>query len=327
MLTPLVFVSAAFALSGVSIEAGAASYYNKDYVSAFKQWALLARNDEPRAQHNIGVLYFNGEGVKGDKRKARLWFERAAKLGNAPSAHNLGWIYEYGLGVKKNLERARAWYAQAARQGFAPSESKLGLLLFQEGKYSQAKVFLSRAAARGQARAQFLLGEIYARGLLGKQDGALALRWYQVATNNGDGDAAYALARHYLGLEKRNEVKIANLLNRAAERGNIAAINALGWAFIKGIGVSEDEDKAQQLFLISAQAGYGQAAFNLSALHFTRGDFAEGYKWLLIAQGLGANNLANEAQLFLNELDGEEQEEASGQARKWLVDNKKGKAG
>ena len=301
-----------------AMERGAVAYEGKDYATAFKQWAPLARTHDPRAQHNIGILYFNGEGVTQNQQTARRWFERAAQQGYARSQYNLGWIYEMGLGVEKNLTTARQWYGVAVAQEFAPAEFRLGLLYFTSGDYPRARSLLARAAAAGQAQAQFLLGKIYDEGLVGEKNKDLALRWYRIAANNGNGDGAYMLALHYLTLEKRNEFQIVNLLNQAAERGNVEAVNALGWAFVKGIGVKVDWVTATKLFLIAAREGYAEAGVNLAAIYSARRDYEKTYLWLVIAERLGSENIGNKKKLFAKRLDEEERQTAEAEAQRWL---------
>ncbi len=62
------------------------------------------------AQANLGLLYYDGQGVPRDYIKAREWFEKAAAQGHAGAQNNLGALYEFGHGVKQDSVRAYMWY-------------------------------------------------------------------------------------------------------------------------------------------------------------------------------------------------------------------------
>ena len=53
-------------------------------------WFLkAAEQGQAKAQFNLGVLYFNGQGVKQDFVNAKKWFEKAAKQGHAEATEFL----------------------------------------------------------------------------------------------------------------------------------------------------------------------------------------------------------------------------------------------
>ncbi len=65
------------------------------------------------AQHGMGFMYLEGEGVPSDGAEAARWFRLAAEQGLAGSQTTLAMMYEEGRGVEKNLEEARRWYRAA----------------------------------------------------------------------------------------------------------------------------------------------------------------------------------------------------------------------
>ena len=74
------------------------------------------------AMHNLGFMYYSGEGVKPDYRKAFELFERAAIDGNRDdSMHNLGYCYLEGIGVEIDKAKAIDWYLKAAEAGYVYS--------------------------------------------------------------------------------------------------------------------------------------------------------------------------------------------------------------
>jgi len=48
------------------------------------------------AQNNLGAMYFTGEGVARDEKKAIEWFEKAAAQGNEDARANLDAIKASG---------------------------------------------------------------------------------------------------------------------------------------------------------------------------------------------------------------------------------------
>ena len=61
-----------------------------------------AESGDAKAQHNLGVMYENGQGVPQDYAEALKWFRLAADQGDAKAQHNLGVMYYYGEGVPQD---------------------------------------------------------------------------------------------------------------------------------------------------------------------------------------------------------------------------------
>ena len=62
---------------------GLAAYNRGDYATALRELRTLAEQDFVRAQYNLGLMYYNGEGVPRDYAEAATWFRRAADQGHA----------------------------------------------------------------------------------------------------------------------------------------------------------------------------------------------------------------------------------------------------
>ena len=50
-----------------------------DFAVALKEWQPLAEQGDAVAQHNLGVLYRNGQGVPQDYAEALKWYRQAAE--------------------------------------------------------------------------------------------------------------------------------------------------------------------------------------------------------------------------------------------------------
>ena len=65
---------------------------------------------------SIGVIYYEGLGVKKDYVKARNFSEKACKAGDELGCTNLGVLYLEGLGVKKDYAKARSLFEKACNE-------------------------------------------------------------------------------------------------------------------------------------------------------------------------------------------------------------------
>ena len=87
-----------------------------DGKSASEQTSI--RNSRALAMVRIGCMYRAGQGGEGvNYPKAKEWFERAAKLGDASAMNNLSMMYAVGDGVPKDQALSEEWfkkYEQAA---------------------------------------------------------------------------------------------------------------------------------------------------------------------------------------------------------------------
>ncbi len=67
------------------LEAGLSAMEQKDYATASAKFHSAAQQGNARAQSNLGVLYFEGQGVARDYTRAHMWFNIAAVRGNKDS--------------------------------------------------------------------------------------------------------------------------------------------------------------------------------------------------------------------------------------------------
>ncbi len=95
---------------------------------------------------------------RGEYKKAVDQWRPAAIAGDPDAQFNLGQAYKLGRGVPVDLSQAEEWYRKAAVQGHFQAEENYGLALFQNGKHADAVPWLERSAARGEPRAQLVLG-------------------------------------------------------------------------------------------------------------------------------------------------------------------------
>ena len=80
-----------------------------------------------------------------------------AKRGDPEAMFQLGEAYRTGTGVTADRDQALAWFKRAADQGDRPARDAMGMLLFTRGNRQEAMPLIEAAAARGDARALYIL--------------------------------------------------------------------------------------------------------------------------------------------------------------------------
>ena len=84
-----------------------------------------------------------------------------------------------------------------------------------------------------------------------------ALYWVRRAAELGHAQAQYELARCYMLVGGRGDVKQAFAwLHKAAAEGHPAAQFELGWFYLVGVGAKTDEKQAVLWFVKAASQGY-----------------------------------------------------------------------
>jgi TPR repeat protein len=146
------------------------AYSRGDYLRAVQLLLPLAQRGDAEAQTRLGLMYFNGQGVREDDDAAFDWIRRAALQGHARAQYHLGNLYAFDHGVpreEKDADRMAArWYFESAQQGNADAQYALGLL-FLSGKgvvqdAGEARRWFTRAANAGHAEARRFLADFTA---------------------------------------------------------------------------------------------------------------------------------------------------------------------
>lgn len=97
-----------------------------------------------------------------------------AQAGDAEAEFQLGEAYRAGRGVTPDPEAAIMWYRRATAAGHIRASEELGFALFAHGDRREAMPYIEKAAARGEARAFYLLGTAHFNGDYASRDWPLA---------------------------------------------------------------------------------------------------------------------------------------------------------
>lgn len=191
---------------------GLAAYNDKDFRRALIEWLPLAKEEDPRAEYYIGVMFLNGMGVETNYEQGEIWLKLSANRDYTEAQFELGREYVSGIKLKQNVDQGIRWLLSAAKKGHAGAQFGYGLL-YQQNKvpltsdlmalytqnrstafnFSQAAKWYMQAAEQGHGAAQSNLAALYRNGLGVDEDVAQAFRWYSLAANQGVIDAQYQL--------------------------------------------------------------------------------------------------------------------------------------
>ncbi len=162
----------------------------------FQPIKTQAEAGNPEAQHELGWMYENGEGVEQNCVEAACWYQKAAEEGFAQAQVKLGWIYRNGRGIERDLSKSEHWYRRGAQQyrgeaekGDVMAQLALGWM-YESGEaverdYVQAVKWYRKAAEQGFPKAQFDLGGMFYGGYGVEQDFAEAYKWFWLSGADG----------------------------------------------------------------------------------------------------------------------------------------------
>ena len=102
---------------GANFQDGVNAIEKGDYKTAFIIFEDLASKGDIEAQFALGLMYYNGKGVRQDYKKAIEWYEKAANQGNTKAQFNLGIMYANGQGVIQDKKRAKEYFRKACDGG------------------------------------------------------------------------------------------------------------------------------------------------------------------------------------------------------------------
>jgi hypothetical protein len=130
---------------------------------------------------------------------------------------------------------------------------------YMAGDYALVARILRPLAEQGDAKAQFELGSMYAKGKGVPVDTQEAVKWYHKAAEQGHVWAQYSLAQIYVDGRgvPRNAQEGMKWIRKAAEQGFPLAQFSLGWLYKNGSEVPKDLVRAYVWFTIAAAPGNG----------------------------------------------------------------------
>ena len=211
-----------------------------------KELEKYAKSGDAQAQYEVGMDYYEGEGVEKNTEIAAKWFlsaktqgheaataklysyyskslEAAAKGGDAQAQYEVGMDYYEGNGVSKNVATAAMWFDKAKTQGHEMATNQF---------YSYYSKLLEGYAKQGDAKAQYYTGLAYLDGLEIAQNKSKAAKYFYASALQGDAAAKAKLCSFY-----SKELKKFAQIDADAQY-------AIGLAYYKGDGVKKNSEVA-----------------------------------------------------------------------------------
>ncbi|MGI9170359.1 MAG: tetratricopeptide repeat protein [Caulobacteraceae bacterium] len=99
------------------------------YADQLRRLRPEAEKGDTDAEFAIGIMYYVGLGVPGDKLKALEWWRRAADLGNSHAQAIIGLRFSFGIGAVEDYGRAFRWFQRSANEGNEFSKYYLAIML------------------------------------------------------------------------------------------------------------------------------------------------------------------------------------------------------
>ncbi|MEE8104530.1 MAG: hypothetical protein V3T86_03245 [Planctomycetota bacterium] len=216
----------------------------RDDSGSIKWFRIASRAGNAQADHWMAASYLRGEGVKKNPVAGIRSLKRSALNGRAAASFALGTCYERGNGVGKSLAEADRWFGRAAEMGHKPAlerlqkrtdapsaRSELALLHAigvpgVEKDLEKVRKLAWQAAQQGDAKAAWLLGEIYRDGLGVKRNKMLANTYTASAAARGSPNGLRVLALQNFGGDDRrfqDRAEGARLMHEAIERDDVRA--------------------------------------------------------------------------------------------------------
>lgn len=220
----------------------------------------------------------------------------AARNGNVIAQKNMG-LMEIQMG---NFERAMTWLTVAAKKGNADAQFNLAIM-FRDGEgckvdYTQAMFWFKKAQSNINPRIEAYgeIGKMYQYGFGVYKDISEAIHWYEQGAKLGDHYSMCYLGRIYSDSGDMN--KALSMFKKAADAGNDECA-------CKVYYILEDNDLQTALYYLkkSADAGYPDGMFWLGLRLFSGKDMPQnqkkGYDLIMNAAAKGSEFAAE----FLSE--------------------------
>ena len=219
----------------------------------------------PQAQATIGALYLRGlpgllernteEGIK--------LLSKAVRAKSLTARFNLGMAYYNGDGVEKNRYKASQWLRLAVQQNFSEAQYSLGLLLLEgdDGipkNTVEGMRLLENAAAQNH---QFAKEYLRKRGVVPAQKGNQSTPFSVSEQKQGiqefnDAGRIDRARKYYTGVGlEQNYDKAYELFMPLAQGGNAEAARFIGLMKLSGKGTEKNLKLAKEWLSVASQKG------------------------------------------------------------------------
>lgn len=216
----------------------------------------------PQAQATIGALYLKGlPGIldrEPDKGVALL--SEAVRAKSLTARFNLGMAYYNGDGVNQDSLKAAQWLKVAEKQNFAEAQYVLGRLLTEGDdklpkNLNQGRYYLHKAANQNHKLAKSYLEKLGDEGSSLSAQATASQSTFANPTMK-DEEIMQLARKYYTGIGKPKDYEKAfNLLLPLAKGGYPEAARMVGLMKLSGRGTNKNTADAKQWLSVAAQKG------------------------------------------------------------------------
>lgn len=219
--------------------------------------------------------YYGRNGYSIDYKKAFMFYQQAADLGDVRSINYLGNYYYNGLCGIIDYKKAFDYYKIASDLGYAPAQNNLANCYYEgrgtEVDFEKAFNLYKSASEQNHVQAITSLAECYynARGV--ETDKNKAFKLFLDASNKGNLEATCFVGEFYYKGEivEKDVYKAFELFSIAANKGNAQAQYNLGYCYKMGIGVVTNKFESLRWLNKSASQGFQEAIIELKSFKRT----------------------------------------------------------
>lgn len=210
-----------------------------------------------------------------------------------------------------------AWVAPASA---TPLDD--GIAAFQRGEFSAARALLEPLAQNGDPVAQYYLGDLIVRFAIDRQKPE-GLLWLRQSADAGVPDAMNQLATILAEgkVVSQDQRKANELFMQAASLGYLPAYNNLGLRSYRGVGRPPDPVDASEWFRLAADQGFAEAQFNLAVMYAggegVKFDLVEAYMWMSLAMRQGHPQATQQRPAILKAMTPPQIQEGEKRLRAW----------
>jgi TPR repeat protein len=217
----------------------------------------------PQAQATIGALYLKGLPglLEKDTKQGISMLSKAVIAKSLTARFNLGMAYFNGDGVPKDAVKASQWLKLAARQNFSEAKYSLGLLLIDgEGgirkNTTEGLSLLRQAAGQNHQLARAYLQKREGVAPAGNKDNQIASPSGFVNSFKTDEEVLDEARGYYTGVGyPQDYARAYELFLPLAKGGNPVAARFVGLMVLTGKGTKRAPSVAKEWLSVAAQKG------------------------------------------------------------------------
>ena len=137
-------------------------------MKALSGYKELANDNDPKAMHELALIYLNGDGIARNINKAQELFQKASELGNSESTYLLGKLYLSNKTIFYDEKKAYNTFVDAANQNNSKAQLMLAKFFLLGGvvpkDYEKALYYFKLASKQKEYDANCYIAYMYASG-------------------------------------------------------------------------------------------------------------------------------------------------------------------